>query len=250
MTISRGLLLSALIVAVGFCAAPVMAQKAPAYVTKAVGDAKRPAADKEADSYRMPAASLAFSRVKPGDQVLELLGIGGYYTRMLSKVVGAKGHIYTTIPPALQDNPKFAGPEKAIAADPDYSNVTIEVQPTGAPSAPVPVDMVWTSDNYHDLHNKGPVGADDIDAFNRAVFAALKPGGIFFVIDHMGAPGTGFSQTNSLHRIEAKTVREEVEKAGFVFDGSSEALHRANEDFTTHSTFKDEQFIFRFRKPK
>ena len=250
MTISRGLLLPALVAIVGFCSAPVMAQKVPGYVSTAINDAKRPQADKDADSYRAPAASLAFAKVKPGDQVLELLGIGGYYTRILSKVVGAKGHIYTTIPPALKDNPKFADPEKAIAADPAYTNVSIEVQATGTPSAPVPVDMVWTSDNYHDLHNPGPVGAQDIDAFNKAVFAALKPGGIFFVIDHKGAPGTGVSQTSSLHRVDHAAVKEEVQKAGFVFEGESDALRRPNEDFTAHSTFKDEQFIFRFRKPK
>jgi predicted methyltransferase len=201
MTVSRALLLPALIVAVGFCAAPVMAQKVPNYVSMAIGDAKRPAADKDADSYRMPAESVAFAMVKPGDQVLELLGIGGYYTRILSKVVGPKGHIYTTIPPAMKDNAKFAGPEKAIAADPDYSNVTVLFEPSTALSAPAPVDVVWTSDNYHDLHNS-PGGVADIDAFNKSAFAVLKPGGIFFVIDHVGAPGTGFSQTSTLHRID------------------------------------------------
>jgi predicted methyltransferase len=244
------MLLPALLAATSLCAVPAMAQMTPGYVSKAVNDPKRPQADKDADSYRAPAASVAFAKVKPGDQVLELLGIGGYYTRILSKVVGPKGHIYTTIPPALQDNPKFAGPEKTIAADPDYANVSIEVQPTGTPSAPVPVDMVWLTDNYHDLHNPGPVGAGDINGFNKAVFAALKPGGVFFVIDHMGAPGTGITQTGTLHRIDPQAVKDEIEKAGFVFDGQSDALHRQNEDYTTHSTFKDEQFIFRFRKPK
>jgi predicted methyltransferase len=250
MTVSRTVILPALVLIVGFCAAPVMAQKVPGYVSAAIGDAKRPAADKDADAYRAPAASVAFSKVKPGDQVLELLGIGGYYTRILSKVVGPKGHVYTTIPPALKDNPKFADTEKAIMADPAYSNVSIEVQPTGAPSAPVPVDMVWTSDNYHDLHNPAPVGAEDINAFNKAVFAALKPGGIFFVIDHKGAPGTGITQTGSLHRVDPQAVKDEVQKAGFVFEGESDALRHPNEDYTAHSTFKDEQFIFRFRKPK
>jgi predicted methyltransferase len=223
-----------------------MAQKVPSYVSAAIGDAKRPAADKEADAYRAPAASVAFAMVKPGDKVLELLGIGGYYTRILSKVVGTKGHVYTTIPTAMKDNEKFAGPEKTIAADPDYSNVSVLFQDNGAPAAPMPVDVVWTSDNYHDLHNS----VSDMDGFNKAVFAALKPGGIFFVIDHAGAPGTGVTQTKTLHRIEPQAVKDEVAKAGFVFDGQSDALHRPNDDFTAHSTFKDEQFIFRFHKPK
>jgi predicted methyltransferase len=243
------LLLSAAIVSTGLGAAPAFAQKVPAYVSAAIADAKRPQADKDADSYRAPAASVTFAKVKPGDQVLELLGIGGYYTRILSKVVGPKGHIYTTIPPAMKDNAKFTGPETAIAADPDYANVTVMFEPSTELSAPAPVDVVWTSDNYHDLHNS-PGGVADIDAFNKSVFAVLKPGGTFFVIDHAGAPGTSFSQTKTLHRIEPQTVKDEVQKAGFVFDGQSDALHRANDDFTAHSTFKDEQFIFRFHKPK
>jgi predicted methyltransferase len=249
MKIPLSLLLPALVATVAMTSAPVMAQKIPALVSQAVDDSKRPQADKDADSYRMPAASVAFSGVKPGDQVLELLGIGGYYTRILSKVVGPKGHIYTTVPPAMQNNAKFADTEKAIAADPYYGNVTVMFEPSTTLSAPVPVDVVWTSDNYHDVHNS-PGGVADIDAFNKSAFAALKPGGLFFVIDHAGAPGTGFTQTSTLHRIEPKTVREEVEKAGFVFDGSSTALHRASDDFSVHSTFKDEQFIYRFRKPK
>jgi predicted methyltransferase len=249
MKIPLSLLVPALVAIVAMTSAPVMAQKIPALVSQAVADSKRPQADKDADSYRMPAESVAFSGVKPGDQVLELLGIGGYYTRILSKVVGPNGHIYTTVPPAMQNNARFADTEKAIAADPYYGNVTVLFEPSTALSAPVPVDVVWTSDNYHDVHNS-PGGAADIDAFNKSAFAALKPGGIFFVIDHAGAPGTGFTQTSTLHRIEPKTVRDEVEKAGFVFDGSSTALHRASDDFTAHSTFKDEQFIYRFRKPK
>jgi predicted methyltransferase len=94
------------------------------------------------------------------------------------------------------------------------------------------------------------LAAGDIDAFNKAVFNALKPGGIFFVIDHATAPGMGLSQTSSLHRIDPETTKAEIEKAGFVFNGQSDVLHRADEDYTKHSNFHDEQFVFRFRKPR
>lgn len=187
--------------------------------------------------------------MKPGDTVLELLGLGGYYTHILSKVVGPNGHVYTTIPAALASNDKIAGPVKAIAADPHYSNVIALVQSPGAPAAPTAVDVVWTSDDYHDLHNPGPFSAGDMDIFNKAVFAALKPGGLYIVIDHAGAPETGATQTATLHRIEPAAAKAEILKAGFIFDGQSNALHRASEDYTKHSTFRDEQFIFRFRKP-
>jgi predicted methyltransferase len=226
------------------------AQTSPGYITAAVKDPGRPAADVQADDYRKPAASMLFAGVKPGDKILELLGMGGYYTRLLSKAVGDTGHVYTTVPAALQTVPMFSAAAKAISSNPSYSNVTVLVQAAGAPSAPVPVDIVWLTDNYHDLHNPGPLAAGDIDAFNKAVFNALKPGGIFFVIDHATAPGMGLSQTSSLHRIDPETTKAEIEKAGFVFNGQSDVLHRADEDYTKHSNFHDEQFVFRFRKPR
>jgi predicted methyltransferase len=144
--------------------------------------------------------------------------------------------------------PAVADGLKALATD--YPNVSVLVQPDSAPSAPVPVDVVWTSLNYHDLHNPGPFGAGDIAGFNKAVFTALKPGGTFLVIDHASAPGSGLTQTAKLHRIDPKTVKSEVLAAGFTFAGSSDALKKADDDCTAHSTDKDTQFIFRFTKPR
>jgi len=239
------------IVAVLFCTgAAVAAPAIPAFVAKAVADSNRPAADTARDADREPAESVAFGGVKPGDTVLELLAGGGYYTRILSKVVGPTGHVYATVPAAfLQVRPTAADALKAIAADPAYANITVLVQPTGSPSAPVPVDVVWTSLNYHDLHNPGPFGAGDIPGFNKAVLAALKPGGSFVVIDHAAVAGTGLSQTGTLHRIDPTTAKSEILQAGFTFAGQSDVLHRPNDDYTAHSTDKDDQFIFRFRKP-
>jgi predicted methyltransferase len=230
--------------------APALAQSVPPGVAAAVSDTGRPAADTKRDADRKPAETVAFSGVKPGDKVLELLAFGGYYTRILSKTVGPKGHIYSTMPDALlQAKPAFGDGLKAITADAAYGNVTMLPQPNGTPTAPEPVDVVWTSDNYHDLHNPGPFGAADVAGFNKAVFAALKPGGTFIVIDHAGAPGTGFTQTGTLHRADAEAVKKEVEAAGFTFVAASDVLHRAKDDFTAKSTDADEQFTFKFKKP-
>jgi predicted methyltransferase len=247
---SRALLLSAAAVAASVFVLPAAAQSVPPGVAAAVSDKSRPDADTKRDMDRKPAESIAFAGVKPGDKILELLAFGGYYTRILSKTVGPKGHIYSTMPDALlQSRPAFADGLKAIAADPAYGNVTMLPEPNGTPTAPEPVDMVWTSDNYHDLHNPGPFGGADLAGFNKAVFAALKPGGIFIVIDHAGSPGTGFTQTGTLHRVDPDAVKKEVMAAGFKFVGASDVLHRAKDDFTVKSTDADEQFTLKFKKP-
>ena len=242
-------LLPAILAATIF-AAPALAQSVPPSVAAAVSDKSRPDADTKRDADRKPGETIAFAGVKPGDKVLELLAFGGYYTRILSKTVGPKGHIYSTMPDALmQARPAFADSLKAIAADPAYGNVTMLPEPNGTPTAPEPVDVVWTSDNYHDLHNPGPFGASDIAGFNKAVFAALKPGGIFIVIDHASAPGAGFTVTGTTHRADPEAVKKEVMAAGFTFVAASDVLHRAKEDFTVRSSDTAEQFTFKFRKP-
>ena len=242
-------LLPAILAATIF-AAPALAQSVPPSVAAAVSDKSRPDADTKRDADRKPGETIAFAGVKPGDKVLELLAFGGYYTRILSKTVGPKGHIYSTMPDALlQARPAFADSLKAIAADPAYGNVTMLPEPNGTPTAPEPVDVVWTSDNYHDLHNPGPFGASDIAGFNKAVFAALKPGGIFIVIDHASAPGAGFTVTGTTHRADPEAVKKDVMAAGFTFVAASAVLHRAKEDFTVRSSDTAEQFTFKFRKP-
>jgi predicted methyltransferase len=245
---SRKLLLALL--AATLFTAPVLAQSIPPSVAAAVSDKARPAADTKRDADRKPAETVAFAGVKPGDKILELLAFGGYYTRILSKTVGPKGHIYSTMPDGLlQTRPQMADGLKAIMADPTYGNVSMLPEPNGNPTAPEPVDMVWTSDNYHDLHNPGPFGASDIAGFNKAAFAALKPGGLFIVIDHAGAPNSGFTQTGTLHRADPEAVKKEVEAAGFIFVAASDVLHRTNDNFTTRSDDTDEQFTFKFKKP-
>jgi predicted methyltransferase len=230
--------------------------KSPDAVAAAIADAGRPDADRQRDASRKPAETLAFAGIKPGDRVAELLPGGGYFTRLFSKVAGAAGHVYALVPApapdAPADTPDFAARVKAIAADPNYSNVSVVVEPFAQLKAPEPVDLVWTSQNYHDLHNFPGV---DVAVFNQLVWDALKPGGIYMVLDHAAEPGSGVRDTATLHRIDAETVKKEVLAAGFVFVGSSDLLHR-NEDTHTVKVFdpsvrgKTDQFILKFRKPK
>jgi predicted methyltransferase len=230
-------------------AGSVLCSAAPALadpITDAVADAGRPQADRDRDAARKPAEMLAFAGVKPGAKVGELLPGGGYFTRILSKAVGADGKVYAYLPTQLPE--RFAAQFEPVAKDAAYGNVVVLRQPSPTFTAPEPLDVVWTSQNYHDMHNNGGNPAP----LNAAIFAALKPGGIYVIVDHSGKPGTGVSETNTLHRIDADAVKAEVTRAGFKFDGESTVLRRA-EDPRTAKVFelhdKTDQFVYRFKKP-
>lgn len=238
-------------------AAPVVGTaKAPDAITAAVADAARPDGDKQRDANRKPVETLEFAGVKPGDQVAELLPGGGYFTRIFSKVVGAAGHVYALVPaPAADapaDMPDFAARVKAIAAEPAYSNVSVVVEPFSQLKAPVPLDLVWTSQNYHDLHNFPGL---DVGVFNQMVFDSLKPGGIYLIVDHEAETGSGVRDTASLHRIDVETVKKEVLAAGFVLVGASDLLRQPADShavkvFDPSVRGRTDQFILKFRKPK
>ena len=119
------------------------------------------------------------------------------------------------------------------------------------PTVPTGADLVWTSDNYHDLHN-GPTA--DIAAFNKHVFSVLKSGGVFLIIDHVAAPGTGISATSTLHRIDPEAVKTEVEAAGFKLAGSSDAAHNPDDPHTASVRdpsirFHTDEFALKLVKP-
>jgi predicted methyltransferase len=232
------------------------AAKAPNAVLAAIADSNRPETDRQRDANRKPAETLEFAGVKPGDKIAELLPGAGYFTRLFSKIVGPAGHVYALVPApspnAPADTPDFAARVKAIAADPNYSNVSVVVEPFAELKAPEPVDLVWTSQNYHDLHNFPGL---DVAVFDQLVFDALKPGGVFLVLDHAAAPGSGVRDTASLHRIDVETVKKEILAAGFVLVGDSELLHEPGDPHTV-KVFdpsvrgKTDQFILKFQKPK
>ncbi|MEJ1962357.1 MAG: methyltransferase [Gammaproteobacteria bacterium] len=233
-----------------FAAAP----KVPAAVSAAVADAGRPQADKDKDSGRKPAESVAFAGIKKGEKVADLLPGQGYFTRIFSKVVGDSGVVYAVPPPPRPNAPAGApNPMEVLAADPAYKNVKVVTSSPMDLKLPEPVDVVWTSLNYHDLHN---APNDAISAFNKGVFNALKPGGTYIVIDHAAAPGSGARDTSALHRIDPEVVKTEVTAAGFVLAAEGDFLknpadpHTANVHEDGPLRWHTDQFILKFTKPK
>jgi predicted methyltransferase len=248
-------LATALAVALTLASTCASAASVPDNIAAAVADSNRPDADKARDANRKPAETLAFTGVKPGALVAELLPGGGYFTRIFSKAVGSSGHVYALVPAPLADAPAdvpdFAARVKVIAADPNYANVSVVVEPFSQLGVPVPVDLVWTSQNYHDLHNFPGL---DVGVFNKMVFDDLKPGGIYLILDHTAEAGSGGRDTKTLHRIDPETVKKEVLAAGFVFVGSSALLRQPADNhslkvFDPSVRGKTDQFILKFRKP-
>jgi predicted methyltransferase len=243
--------LASIAVIVGLSLAGVAAvaqSEIPAAVAAAVADAARPEADKARDVHRKPAEIVAFAGVKPGDKVAEFLPGGGYYTRILAKTVGPQGHVYALVPAGFAQRPGGLDALNAIATQ--YGNVTVVATDLTSFTLPEPVDLAWTSENYHDMHN-GPTPS--FAGVNEATFRALKPGGIYFVEDHAAVAGSGITATSTLHRIDPAAVIEEVSSAGFAFDAQSDVL--ANPADPKTAGVRDpsiqgetEKFALRFRK--
>jgi predicted methyltransferase len=249
----KSLLLAACVVVSLGAAAVVAAPVLPAYVTAAVADTSREA-DRDADARRHIAEVVAFSGVKPGDKVVDLIPGGGYFTKVFSKIVGPKGHVFMIWP---NEYAKEAQPDpvknEALATS-GYPNTSVILQPGAAFATPEPVDLVFTAQNYHDYPDKF-MGKIDPMIFNRAVYKALKPGGVFLVIDHTAEAGSGLRDTDTLHRIDPAIVKSQVVAAGFVFEGESKVLRNPADDlkklvFDKSIRGHTDQFIFKFRKPK
>lgn len=222
----------------------------PPYIAAAIANTGRPSEDTARDENRKPGATLAFAGVKPGMSVLELAPGKGYFTRLLSAAVGPNGKVFSVTSPPKPGAPSPA--VQSIAADPHFSNVTPIVKKVADPlELPEKVDLVWTSQNYHDFHNIPDV---DVASINKRVFDALKPGGIYLVLDHSAEAGSGARDTNTLHRIDEDTVKKEVEAAGFKLVGESNIL-RNKADPRTAKVFEPpiqghtDQFILKFSKP-
>jgi predicted methyltransferase len=241
-------LVAAACLAAGAAAEPA---SMPDYVRAAIADSNRPAADKGRDAARKPADMIAFAGLKPGDTMLEILPGGGYFTRIFSKVLGPQGHLYAAVP-----DPKSSDAEPAasqIAANVEYSNVTVVPLTTDSLKSLPPLDAIWTSQNYHDLH-LSRVHAD-IAKLDKTWFDILKPGGVVLIVDHVALPGSPATETaDKLHRIDPAVAQKEMEAAGFKLDAQSDAL-RNPEDLHTAIVFdpsirgKTDQFVYRFKKP-
>ena len=227
----------------------IPAQTAQSPVARALADPAR--ADQQGDDARRQAAAVvAFAGLKPGQTVVDYLPGSGYWTRIFSGVVGPKGRVYALWPAA---GARYA--EKSLPAlkARGLANVTAEVQATNLPTAPTPVDLVWTVQNYHDIPNKG-AGEPALRAFDAAVFRMLKRGGTYVIIDHADKPGSEMTGTDTTHRIDPAAVKRQVTSAGFAFVGESRVLRNPADDhsknvFDPAIRGKTDQFVYKFRKP-
>jgi predicted methyltransferase len=242
---------AALALCAGLMFAGVVCAATGPEIAAALNDPDRPAADKARDEGRKAAEVVAFTGLKPGDKAADLFPGSGYFTRIFAKVVGPTGVVYAAVGNAKESTPP--------AANPAFPNIRVNTQSWGEFGPPEKLDVVFNSQFYHDLFNPQfdpPTGGPEALAkVNKAIFDALKPGGVYVIIDHAGAPGTGYTQMNTLHRIEEPVVKAELAQAGFVLEAESDVL-RNPADPHTAMVFdpsirgKTDQFMLRFRKPK
>ena len=223
----------------------------PAGYAATLSDPVRPAEDRARDDARHTAETLAFARVRPGQKIADMIIGGGYFTRVFSAAVGPDGHV-TAWQPAEFIGFQASYGESLTAVD-ALPNVGAIRSPIGAPAFPSGLDLVFTAQNYHDLHLR-PFSADTAGKVNAAVFAALKPGGRYVVIDHHAVDGSPITVAHDLHRIDHDTLVAEVEAAGFRL--SEEAALLWNEDdprtanvFDASIRGRTSQFFIVFRKP-
>lgn len=235
--------------------APLPPEKIPAPIRAAVAASDRPDADKALDAGRQPAQLLAFFGAAPGMKVADLWAGGGYTTELLARVVGPTGVVWSQLPVLP---PELAQVEQAWSerlTKPALANTTAVHANFDGDFLPVPpgsLDLVVINLNYHDLVLRGV----DRDKVNAAVFRALRPGGIYGIVDHSAKPGAGEAGLQ-LHRIDLAQVVLEVEKAGFKPDGASSVLRHPDDDRSWSTSPRtagerrgtSDRFVLRFAKP-
>jgi predicted methyltransferase len=200
---------------------------------------------------------IRFARVKAGSTVIDVYPGDGDWTRLFSDIVGREGRVYSFVPAEIADlKPDQVGRMRTLAKELGRENVeAVSADLVALHEATQPADVLWLHLFYHDLHTaliqaKGATAAD----FNRVVYERLKPGGSYVIVDHAAAAGAGTSDTQSLHRIDPASVREEVEAAGFVLDAESTILASRDDQhsikvFDPSIMGETDRFAYRFVKP-
>ena len=226
----------------------------PENVRAAVDAANRSPEDRALDAGRKPELMLAFFGIQPGMKVAEIGAGGGYTSELLARVVGPTGKVYAQNSPMILE--KFANvPWTARLQKPELRNVVRADRQFEDPLPPeaTGLDVVLNVLFYHDTVW---IGADR-EKMNRAVFTALRPGGIYGIVDHSALPGSGLSGVQTVHRIEEKTVRDEIEHAGFVFVEEASFLRNPNDTRDWNDSPREagerrgtsDRFVLKFKKP-
>lgn len=208
--------------------------------------------DMKKDSYRKPAEMINLVGVKKGDRVLDFLGGGGYYSEILSRVVGNDGEVVLQIPHAYL---KYVDKElKKRLADNRLKNVTyLQSEADDLKLGENVFDSAFLVLGYHDTFHTNGDWDFNADLVMPQLLKALKPGAKLLVIDHNGAKGTGATLTNKVHRIEDTFVKKDLIKKGFRFVKEVDTLRNKNDDLTK-SVFRPEirgktdRFVMLFEK--
>lgn len=227
------------------------------HITGAVNSAERPENETVRDAKRKPAEVLAFTGVKPGMHVADLLGGGGYYTDLFSRAVGDSGKVINYINYYVRGRfVTFFGPggpvEERANSGQWKKNVTLAFDDMENFKAEEPLDIAFMGLFYHDTAWQGT----ERDKMNKAIYDALKPGGVYVIVDHSAAEGSGIRDVKTLHRIDKKLVINEIEAAGFKLVDESDILANP-EDTRDYNVFRDartnrdntDRFLLKFQKP-
>jgi predicted methyltransferase len=197
---------------------------------------------------------IKFIGLKRGQKIADIFS--GRFTTAFAKQVGPRGKVYAVTPSEMiKVHPEITDQINQHKTEAAYKGVEFTTPSINAFDLPANLDAVFIRQNYHDLHTTIMGGPVDVPAFNRKVFAALKPGGVFVILDHAALPGSAMTAPQRLHRIDQEIVKQEMLAAGFVFDGESPVLHNTTDD---HSKMvldasilgQTDQFLLRFKKPK
>jgi predicted methyltransferase len=218
----------------------------PAHVRRAVESPQRTDEQRARDGYRKPAEVLTMSGIEEGDRVIEIAAFGQYFSTMLVAAVGPSGYVDMYDLPYTE---QFAG-LASREFDGKYANAAYHLEHYNDVTLPQGVDAVWNVLYYHDLKPQGV----DTAAFNRKIFEALKPGGIYLVIDHKAEDGSGWRDAGTIHRMGVETIEQEVLAAGFELAVESDLLANPADDrtkmvFAPGTRGTTDQAFFIFRKP-
>ncbi len=241
------------LVAVALCGAFVHVAHAQddqaARMRAALAAPERSAENKARDADRKPIETVQFFGIKSGDSVVDMIAVTGWFTEVLSAAVGPRGRVYMQNPPFVPDSDA----EKALIKR--LGNAEAVRAPLAVAGIVAKADAAVLAMNLHDIYNgfdNQPGGEAVAVEFLKAIYAALKPGGVLGVIDHVGVAG----QDNAkLHRMLPQQARDALVKAGFTIEAESPLLANAADDHTKHVfdpavRGHTDQFVFRARKPR
>ena len=219
------------------------------HILAAVASPRRLPSDAARDAGRRPAELFGFFGIAPGDRVAELMCGSGYCVGLLSEIVGPSGRVYAYNTPASLERRKGVNPLDERMSRCALGNVESLVAGIDALMLPAGLDAVLMVMTYHDTVNSNV----DRGVMNRAILAALKPGGMFGVVDHHAASGRGLEDCGELHRIEKQRVVAEVVAAGFTLAGESALLENTDDPcaatpFTKGWRDRTSRFVLKFVK--